>query len=191
MKKNICVFCGASEGNNPAYAEQAKLLGHTLAKQNRRLVYGGGNKGLMGVLANAVLELGGEVIGIIPERLVKAETAHHGITRLEIVKDMHERKAKMATLADGFISMPGGTGTLEELFEVWTGAQIGYHEKPVALLNSAGFWDPLLTFLSHSVKEGFIRDSFYHTLIVEEEATQLLQMMDTYIPKDLQRWIKK
>lgn len=191
MKKNICVFCGASEGNNPVYLEQAKLLGHTLAKQNRRLIYGGGNRGLMGIIANAALEQGGEVIGIIPERLVKAETAHKGITRLEVVNDMHERKAKMSELADGFVAMPGGTGTLEELFEVWTGAQIGYHEKPVALFNSEHFWDPLIAFLSHSVKEGFIRDSFYRTLIVESEPTRLLQMMDDYIPKDLQRWIKK
>ncbi|MDF7671018.1 TIGR00730 family Rossman fold protein [Orbaceae bacterium ESL0721] len=191
MRKNICVFCGASEGNNPAYIEQAKLLGQTLAKQGRCLVYGGGNMGLMGVIANAALAHGGEVIGIIPERLVKAETAHKGITRLEVVKDMHERKAKMSALADGFIAMAGGTGTLEELFEVWTGAQIGYHEKPVALLNSEQFWDPLLAFLSHSVQEGFIRESFYRTLIVQQEVGNLLQIMDEYIPKDLERWIKK
>ena len=190
MKKNICVFCGASEGNRPEYRMAAEQLGMTIAKQNRRLIYGGGNKGLMGVIANAVLAYGGEVIGIIPERLVKAETAHHGITRLEVVENMHQRKARLTELADGFIAMPGGTGTLEELFEVWTGMQIGYHEKPVALLNSQ-FWQPMLNFLEHAVQEGFIRDSFYRTLIVADVADEMLERMDNFIPKDLQRWVKK
>lgn len=166
------------------------MLGEQIAKQNRRLVYGGGNKGLMGVIANAVLEHGGEVIGIIPERLVKAETAHHGITQLEVVADMHQRKARMTELADGFIAMPGGTGTLEEVFEIWTGAQIGYHEKPVALFNTQ-FWQPMLNFLLHAVDEGFIRDSFNNTLIVSDEPQTLLAEMDSYIPKDLERWIKR
>ena len=191
MKKNICVFCGASEGTKPEYVCQAQKLGEILAKQDRRLVYGGGNKGLMGIIANSALEHGGEVIGIIPERLVKAETAHHGITQLEIVSDMHQRKARLAQLADGFIAMPGGTGTLEELFEVWTGAQIGYHEKPVALFDIEGFWQPMLSFLQHAVKEGFIRESFYNTLIVSNDPMALLQDCDVYEPKDLQRWIKK
>ena len=150
MKKNICVFCGASEGNRPEYRMAAEQLGMTIAKHNRRLIYGGGNKGLMGVIANAVLAHGGEVIGIIPERLVKAETAHHGITRLEV----------------------------------------GYHEKPVALLNSQ-FWQPMLNFLEHAVQEGFIRDSFYRTLIVADVADEMLEKMDNFIPKDLQRWVKK
>ena len=120
MRNNICIFCGASEGNNPAYVEHARQLGHLLATQGRRLVYGGGKKGLMGVVADAVLEAGGEAIGIIPQRLVEAETAHRGLTELEIVPDMHTRKARMAELADGFIALPGGIGTLEELFEIWT-----------------------------------------------------------------------
>ena len=191
MKKHICIFCGASNGNNPAYEIYAKQLGKTLAEQQRTLVYGGGNKGLMGIIANAALEHGGEVIGIIPERLVKAETAHKGITQLEIVPDMHTRKARMAELSDGFIAMPGGSGTLEEVFEIWTGAQIGYHQKPVALFNVAQFWQPMLTFLEHAVTEGFIRDSFYKTLIVSDDATTLLTDMDNYIPKDLERWVKK
>ena len=191
MKKNICVFCGASEGNRPEYRLAAEQLGVLIANQNRRLIYGGGNKGLMGIIANSVLDHGGEVIGIIPERLVKAETAHHNITRLEVVENMHQRKARLSELADGFIAMPGGTGTLEEVFEVWTGMQIGYHEKPVALYNAAKFWQPMLDFLQHAVDEGFVRDSFYKTLIVSDEPQLILQKMDEFIPKDLQRWVKK
>ncbi|WP_392559516.1 LOG family protein [Orbus mooreae] len=191
MKKNICIFCGASNGNNVAYQLYAQKLGELIAKQGRNLIYGGGNKGLMGIIANAVLEHGGEVIGIIPERLVKAETAHHGITKLEVVADMHIRKARMADLADAFIAMPGGSGTLEEIFEVWTGAQIGYHEKPVALYDVNHFWQPMQAFLQHAVQEGFIRESFYNTLIVSDDPEILLQHIDSYIPKDLDRWIKK
>jgi uncharacterized protein (TIGR00730 family) len=191
MKKNICVFCGANDGSHFEYRTQAERLGKTLAEQNRRLIYGGGNKGLMGVIANAVLEHGGEVIGIIPKRLVEAETAHHGITRLEIVDNMHQRKARLAELADSFIAMPGGTGTLEEIFEVWTAMQIGYHEKPVALFDVMRFWQPMLNFLQHAVDEGFIRDSFYQTLIVSENSQSLLQKIDHFIAKDLQRWVKK
>lgn len=191
MKKNICVFCGASEGTSPEYRLAAEQLGKTIANQNRRLIYGGGNKGLMGIIANAVLANGGEVIGVIPERLVQAETAHHGITRLEVVENMHQRKARLSELADGFIAMPGGTGTLEEVFEVWTGMQIGYNEKPVALFNVSGFWQSLLNFLEHSVNEGFIRDSFYQTLIVSDNNELILKRMDEFVPKDLQRWVKK
>lgn len=191
MKKNICVFCGASEGTSPEYRLAAEQLGKTIANQNRRLIYGGGNKGLMGIIANAVLTNGGEVIGVIPERLVQAETAHHGITRLEVVENMHQRKARLSELADGFIAMPGGTGTLEEVFEVWTGMQIGYHEKPVALFNVSGFWQSLLNFLEHSVNEGFIRESFYQTLIVSDNNELILKYMDEFVPKDLQRWVKK
>ena len=191
MKKNICVFCGASEGTSPEYRLAAEQLGKTIANQNRRLIYGGGNKGLMGIIANAVLANGGEVIGVIPERLVQAETAHHGITRLEVVENMHQRKARLSELADGFIAMPGGTGTLEEVFEVWTGMQIGYHEKPVALFNVSGFWQSLLNFLEHSVNEGFIRESFYQTLILSDNNELILKHMDEFVPKDLQRWVKK
>lgn len=190
MKKNICVFCGASEGNRPEYRTAAMQLGKVIANQNKRLIYGGGNKGLMGIIANSVLDHGGEVIGIIPEKLVKAETAHLGITRLEVVENMHQRKARLTELADGFIAMPGGTGTLEELFEVWTGMQIGYHEKPVALFNSQ-FWQPLLNFLKHAVQESFIRESFYQTLIISDTADSMLEKMDNFIPKNLQRWVKK
>ncbi|WP_392566908.1 TIGR00730 family Rossman fold protein [Utexia brackfieldae] len=191
MKQNICVYCGASDGLRPEYTTYAQQLGKAIALQHRRLVYGGGNRGLMGVIANAVISHGGEVIGIIPERLVKAETAHQGITHLEVVQDMHQRKARMAELADSFIAMPGGTGTLEELYEVWTAAQIGYHQKPVSLFNIAGFYDKMLAFLEHAVAEGFIRRQFYETLIVTDDTDELFQKIDHYFPQNLERWIKK
>src|SRR5699024_9155810 len=154
MRKNICVYCGASEGILPIYAEQARYLGQLIAQQGRRLIYGGGNRGLMGIIANAVLEHGGEVYGIIPHKLVIAETAHTGITTLDIVNDMPTRKARMMELADAFIAMPGGTGTLEELFEAWTATQIGYHAKPLSLFNIEHFYDPLLQYLAHSAQHG-------------------------------------
>lgn len=190
MRKNICVYCGASTGNNPAYTEAAQLLGQTIAQQGRRLIYGGGNKGLMGILANAVLEAGGEVTGVIPERLVEAETAHHGLTELEIVPDMHIRKARMSELADGFIALPGGIGTFEELFEVWTWSQIGYHTNPVGLLNINDFYTPMSSFLQHVVDEGFVRQSYLNTLLVSNSATDLLSQFDQYQPHNLDRWAK-
>lgn len=183
MRNNICVFCGASEGVNPAYAEQARQLGQLLAAQGRRLIYGGGKKGLMGIVADAVLAAGGEAVGIIPERLVEAETAHRGLTELEVVPDMHTRKARMAALADGFIALPGGIGTLEELFEIWTRGQIGYHNKPVGLLNVNGFYRPLSQFLEHVADQGFMRHDYLGTLHISESAQTLLQQFDDYQPK--------
>ncbi|WP_159564499.1 TIGR00730 family Rossman fold protein [Budvicia diplopodorum] len=190
MRKNICVYCGASTGNNLAYTEAAQQLGQTIAQQGRRLIYGGGNKGLMGILANAVLEAGGEVIGVIPERLVEAETAHRGLTQLEVVPDMHIRKARMSELADGFIALPGGIGTFEELFEVWTWSQIGYHTNPVGLLNINQFYTPMNAFLQHVVDEGFVRQSYFNTLLVGNSAADLLTQFDQYQPHNLNRWAK-
>ncbi|MDR0805800.1 MAG: TIGR00730 family Rossman fold protein [Enterobacteriaceae bacterium] len=190
MRKNICVYCGASAGTNLAYTEAAQELGKTIAQQGRRLIYGGGNKGLMGVLANAVLDAGGEVTGVIPERLVEAETAHLGLTKLEVVADMHIRKARMSELADGFIALPGGIGTLEELFEVWTWSQIGYHKDPVGLLNIRDFYSPMNTFLQHVVDEGFVRQSYFNTLLVSDNAQDLLEKFDQYQPHNLDRWAK-
>lgn len=190
MRKNICVYCGASTGNNLAYTEAAQQLGQIIAQQGRRLIYGGGNKGLMGILANAVLDAGGEVTGVIPERLVEAETAHHGLTELEIVPDMHVRKARMSELADGFIALPGGIGTFEELFEVWTWSQIGYHANPVGLLNINQFYTPMNTFLQHVVDEGFVRQSYLNTLLISDSATDLLSQFDQYQPHNLDRWAK-
>lgn len=190
MLKNICVFCGASEGNHPDYQNIAIKLGETIAKQGRRLIYGGGNRGLMGIIANAVLKNGGEVFGVIPEQLVHAETAHHGITRLEIVDNMHTRKARMAELADAFIAPPGGTGTLEEIYEVWTAIQIGYHKKPVSFLNIHGFYDHMLLFLNHAAHEGFIRKPFLETLLVETDPIALLNTLDQHKMENVERWIK-
>ncbi|HIE0170533.1 TPA: TIGR00730 family Rossman fold protein [Serratia marcescens] len=190
MRNNICVFCGASEGVNPAYAEQARQLGQLLAAQGRRLIYGGGKKGLMGIVADAVLAAGGEAVGIIPERLVEAETAHRGLTELEVVPDMHTRKARMAALADSFIALPGGIGTLEVLFEIWTWGQIGYHNKPVGLLNVNGFYRPLSQFLEHVADQGFMRHDYLGTLHISESAQTLLQQFDDYQPKNYDRWAK-
>ena len=190
MRNTICVFCGASEGNNPAYVENARLLGHTIATQGRRLVYGGGKKGLMGIVADAVLEAGGEVTGVIPQRLVEAETAHRGLTELEVVADMHTRKARMAELADGFIALPGGIGTLEELFEVWTWGQIGYHNKPVGLLNINDFYRPLSHFLQQVADQGFMRHDYLNTLHIRDSPLALLQQFDDYQPKYYDRWAK-
>ncbi|KFK94464.1 MULTISPECIES: TIGR00730 family Rossman fold protein [unclassified Serratia (in: enterobacteria)] len=190
MRNNICVFCGASEGINPAYAENARNLGRVIAAKGRRLVYGGGKKGLMGIVADAVLQAGGEVIGVIPERLVEAETAHRGLTKLEVVPDMHTRKARMAELADGFIALPGGIGTLEELFEIWTWGQIGYHNKPVGLLNVNDFYRPLSGFLQQVADQGFMRQDYLDTLHISDSAQTLLQQLDDYQAKNYDRWAK-
>jgi len=190
MRKNICVYCGASVGNNPAYIEAAKQLGQQIVAQGKNLVYGGGAKGLMGVIADEVIKAGGEVIGVIPERLVLAETAHKGITDLRVVPDMHVRKSTMIELADGFVALPGGIGTLEELFEVWTWSQIGYHKKPVAVYNVNNFYQPMLQFLQHIVDEGFVRQNYLETLIVGHDATDILNQIDRYEPHNLDRWAK-
>lgn len=188
MRNNICVFCGACEGVSPAYADAAKRLGHTLAQQGRRLVYGGGNKGLMGILANAVLDAGGEVHGVIPQRLVEAETAHYGLTSLDIVPDMYTRKARMAELSDGFIALPGGIGTLEELFEIWTWSQIGYHTKPIALMDVNGYYAKLIEFLRFSAEQGFVRQQYIDTLMCLQDPLALLDQFDRYQPHNLNRW---
>jgi uncharacterized protein (TIGR00730 family) len=190
MHNNICVFCGASKGINSAYADTARRLGQTLAVQGRRLIYGGGKKGLMGIVADAVMAAGGEAIGIIPERLVEAETAHRGLTTLEVVSDMHTRKARMAALADGFIALPGGIGTLEELFEIWTWGQIGYHIKPVGLLDVEGFYRPLNDFLRHVADQGFMNHDYLDTLYISEAPQILLCQFDDYQPKKYNRWAK-
>ncbi|WP_413585293.1 TIGR00730 family Rossman fold protein [Bdellovibrio sp. HCB274] len=158
--KRICVYCGANPGNKPEYGEAARQLGYLLADHKIELVYGGGKVGLMGIIANAVLEKGGLVTGIIPQKLVELEQAHQGLTDLRIVNDMHERKATMASLSDGFIALPGGFGTLEELFEVLTWSQIGYHQKPIALVNVLRFFDNLELFVTHATSTGLLRSEY-------------------------------
>ncbi|MDQ1830496.1 LOG family protein [Massilia scottii] len=172
--KSIAVYCGASYGALPLYAEAARAMGRTLVGQGIGLVYGGGKVGLMGVIADEVLRLGGEAVGVIPQALVERELAHGGLTKLFIVRDMHERKAMMAELSDGFIAMPGGMGTLEELFEMLTWSQLGIHRKPVGVLNAGGFYDLLAAFVAHQNREAFVRDEHARLMMVESEPEALL-----------------
>jgi uncharacterized protein (TIGR00730 family) len=187
--KRLCVFCGSSTGDAPAYAAAAHALGTTLARRGIGLVYGGASVGLMGAVADAALEAGGEVIGVMPEALAKKELAHAGLTDLRIVGSMHERKALMAELSAGFIALPGGLGTLEELFEVWTWAQLGYHAKPCALLNVAGFYDPLIAFLDGVVAHRFLKPAHRDMLVVAEDSDALLDRLAAYRPPDVGKWI--
>ncbi len=155
--RRLCVFCGSSAGREPGHRRLAEALARALAERGIGIVYGGARVGLMGALADAALAAGGEVIGVIPRALIEREIGHTGLTELRIVESMHERKALMAELADGFVALPGGVGTLEELFEVWTWAQLGLHAKPCALLDTDGFYAPLVAFLDHQVDAGFVR----------------------------------
>jgi uncharacterized protein (TIGR00730 family) len=173
--KSLCVYCGSNGGVSPRYAEAARALARGMVEMNLSLVYGGGNVGLMGVIADEVLRLGGEVTGVIPTALVQREVAHTGLTRQFVVKDMHERKAMMASLSDGFIAMPGGMGTMEELFEMLTWSQLGIHSKRVGLLNVDGFYDSLVGFIGHATEQGFIRPQHAAMVLVESEPGALLQ----------------
>ena len=178
--KSICVYCGSSIGINPVYADAARLLAAEMTQNGIALVYGGGNIGLMGIIADEVMRLGGEVTGIIPKALMSKEVGHHGLTRLHVVKDMHERKALMAELSDGFIAMPGGIGTLEELFEAFTWLQLGLHDKPIGLLNVNGFYDGLLGFLQHTVDQGFLKQEQATLLITETAPQRLLERFRSF-----------
>ncbi|UOQ49315.1 TIGR00730 family Rossman fold protein [Gracilibacillus caseinilyticus] len=186
--KTVAVFCGASNGVDPMYIKESKNLGKQLAKNGIGLVYGGSNVGCMGAVADGVLEAGGIAIGVLPEKLMNYEIAHEKLTELHIVKTMHERKAMMADLADGFIALPGGTGTLEEWFEVFTWQQIGYHQKPCALLNINRYYDPLLTLFDHMVEQGFVKPAFKELIILESEAAQLLDRLKNNPPAPINRW---
>jgi uncharacterized protein (TIGR00730 family) len=188
---SVCVFCGSSPGVDHAFAAAAEEVGRLLATQGRRLVYGGGRIGLMGTVADAALAHGGEVIGVIPRALAEKEVAHSGLSELRVVASMHERKAAMAELADGFIALPGGIGTLEEFFEVWTWGQLGLHHKPFGLLNVAGFFDPLLAFLDRLTDQRFLRPEHRGMLCTRSVAGDLLQEMTDYRPIDVWRWLSK
>lgn len=178
--RRICVYCGSSSGRRPEYAEGAKHLARILAAERIGLVYGGASVGIMGMVADAALAEGGEVIGVIPQDLVDWEVAHHGLTDLQVVGSMHERKARMAELSDAFVALPGGLGTLEEVFEVLTWAQLGIHQKPCGLLNIGGYYDQLSRFLDHAVSEEFIRTAHRTMLIVEDEPEELLRSFAAY-----------
>jgi uncharacterized protein (TIGR00730 family) len=186
--KRICVYCGSSSGARPVYALAARELGRMLAELGIGVVYGGGRVGLMGVLADAALEAGGEVIGVIPRSLQEKELGHGSVTELHVVETMHQRKEKMADLSDGFITLPGGIGTLEELFETFTWLQLGFHEKPVALLNVDGFYQGLTTFVRHLSEQQFLKPEHEACLIVEDSPHALLERMENFTPPDLGKW---
>lgn len=178
--KSICVYCGSSPGNSPEYTEGARDLAKVLVERGIGLVYGGGNIGLMGVIADETLRLGGHVTGVIPAALLEKEVGHRGLSQLHVVSNMHERKAMMAELSDGFIAMPGGIGTLEELFEVLTWSQLGYHDKPIGILNAGGYYVGLLGFIRHMVEQGFLKMPQASLLMVEPDAASLLGRFDSF-----------
>jgi uncharacterized protein (TIGR00730 family) len=189
--KRICVFCGSSSGFRAQYVEAARAMGRALAQHRFGLVYGGGNVGLMGEIADAVIEQGGNVIGVIPDALVERELAHGAVTELIVVRSMHERKARMAELADAFIAMPGGYGTFEEFCEILTWAQLGLHRKPCALLNVDGYYDPLLALFDHAVTEGFLRPANRRLVIQESDPNRLLKNLLSYTLPETERWISR
>ncbi|AXQ23615.1 TIGR00730 family Rossman fold protein [Acinetobacter wuhouensis] len=178
---SIAIFCGSSLGTDQIFADIAKLTGETIAKQGKTLVYGGGRSGLMGLVADSALAKGGKVIGVIPQNLVDAELAHPHLTELYTVKDMHERKTKMSELADGFIALPGGPGTWEEIFEQWTWAQLGIHLKPCAFLNVNGFYDDLFKFIQLSTDKGFTKSRFTNTLIQSDSIEVILEQLERFV----------
>lgn len=186
--RSLCIFCGSNTGRQPAYMESVRTLAQVLATESIKVVYGGAHVGTMGALADAVLQAGGEVVGVIPEQQVGQEVAHRGLTELHVVGSMHERKALMAQLSDGFIALPGGLGTLEEFAEVVTWSQLGLHRKPTGLLNTAGYYQALLQFLDHAVAEHFLRPQDRALVLAETEVRPLLRLMETWTPQEDQKW---
>ncbi len=187
--KTLCVYCGSNAGNDPAYADMARALGARMAKDGIALVYGGGNVGLMGIVADAVLANGGEVIGVIPEQLVDWEVAHRGLTRLEVVDSMHARKARMFDLADGFVALPGGFGTLDEMFEMLTWRQLGLGKKPCAFLDVNDFWQPLMAMLDRMVAARFLHPEQRQDMWHGDDMDALLAWMRGYLPAQADKWL--
>ncbi|CAG1009300.1 pyrimidine/purine-5'-nucleotide nucleosidase [Burkholderiales bacterium] len=187
--ERVCVYCGANTGRDPAYADAARAMGRALARRGIGLVTGGGRVGLMGVVADAALHAGGSVTGVIPQALMKKELAHTGLTELVVTGSMHERKARMAELAQGFVALPGGLGTYEELFEIWTWAQLGWHRKPCGLLNAAGFYDKLVGFLDDAAGAQFLKAEHRAMLVVETDPDRLLDRFAAYEAPDVAKWI--
>jgi uncharacterized protein (TIGR00730 family) len=186
---SVCLYLGSSPGARPEYEAVVRQLATTIARRGMTLVYGGGNVGLMGVAANAALEVGGKVIGVIPADIAEKEVGHHGLTELQVVDSMHERKMRMAKLSDGIIALPGGLGTLEELFEMLTWSQLGFHNKPIGLVNVAGYFDLLLAFLDHAVQERFVKQVHRDLLLMETDCELLLQRMIDYQPAVTDKWL--
>lgn len=189
LMKRVCVYCGSSPGRRAEYRQAAAMLGRRLAARDIALVYGGASVGIMGVIADAVLSSGGQAIGVIPEALAVKEVAHAGLTEQHVVGSMHERKALMAELADGFIALPGGWGTLEELFEMLTWAQLGFHGKPCGLLNVHGYFDSLHRFLEHAIEEQFVKPVYRDMLIIEEDPNRLLERFHDYQAPRVRKWL--
>ncbi|GAB5099553.1 TIGR00730 family Rossman fold protein [Caballeronia sp. LP006] len=189
--KAVCVYCGSASGARPVYAEAAKAFGRALVEADLSLVYGGGRVGLMGLIADEVLAAGGRAIGVIPELLLAKEVGHTDLTELIVVPDMHERKKRMADLADAFVAMPGGVGTFEEFFEVFTWAQLGYHQKPVGLLDVNGYYDPLMAMLRHTVDEGFMREQYLELIQIAREPGEMITKLQHYTPRTLDKWNEK
>ena len=188
--QRVAVYCASNDGARPEYLECARALGTLMAESGLTVVYGGGRVGLMGALADAALAAGGEVIGVMPHGLVQREVAHHGLTALRVVDSMHERKAMIAELADAFITLPGGVGTLEEFFETWTWAQLGVHRKPIGLLDVSGYWAPLLALLEHVDAEGFLRGNPRDWLVVSDDASSMLTQLKSFHAPTVRRWIR-
>ncbi|MRR11207.1 TIGR00730 family Rossman fold protein [bacterium] len=188
--KSVCVYCGSNGGRRPVYAEAARALATALVERGLGLVYGGASVGIMGVLADEVLGLGGRVTGVMPESIVRKEVAHRGLTELHVTSSMHERKMRMAELSDAFVALPGGIGTLEEVFEAWTWAQLGLHAKPCGLLNVAGYYDGLIAFLDHTVAERFVKEANRSMLIVADDPGDLLDRFAAYRAPAVEKWIR-
>lgn len=189
--KSICVFCGSHVGDHPAYAAATREVAERIADRGSTLVYGGGSVGLMGIIADTAVARGGRVIGVIPRTLWEREVGHRGITENRIVETMHERKAIMYDLADGFIALPGAVGTLDEFFETWTWAQLGMHAKPFGILNVAGYFDSLLGFLESVVRRGFMRRDYLDMVHVDTDAARLFDRMDAYQPPNIAKWVTR
>ena len=187
--KRVCVFCGSSEGSRPDYVESARRMGEEIAHRGLGLVYGGGKVGLMGAVADAALAAGGEVIGVIPDALVSKEVGHEGLTELHVVGSMHERKKLMADLSNGFVALPGGYGTLEEFLEVLSWAQLSIHEKPCAILDVAGYWEPLVSLFDRTVAEGFVRPNHRSLVLTGRDPGELLDLMKRYTPAAEKKWV--
>jgi hypothetical protein len=188
--KNICVYCGSNPGVRDEYADAARNLARHLAGRGIGVVYGGASKGLMGVLADAMLEAGGSVVGVIPEALQAREIAHLNLTELHVVNSMHERKALMGELSDAFVALPGGFGTLEEIVEMLTWAQLRIHQKPCGVLNVGGYFDSLLAYFEHAEAEGFLRPQHRKMLLVAEDAAELIAGFEEYRPPAVQKWVR-
>jgi len=189
--KRICVFCGSSEGSRPEYRAAAEEMGAELVRRNIGLVYGGGNVGLMGIIADAVLKAGGEATGVIPEHLMAREVGHKGLTKLHVVLSMHERKALMGDLSDAFVALPGGFGTLEEFCEVLTWTQLGLHAKPCGILNIRGYYTPLLAMFDHAVEERFLKPENRALVLAGESAADLLQALEEWRPVRVEKWLSR